>query len=71
MMITIADATRRTPSGTPRPIPILLDSDKPWLDVEFGVEVDEDGDAVPGLVPAANVEVVVEFVSVEDVFAKL
>lgn len=37
-----AIATNKTPSGTPRPIPILLVFDRPWLasDVDVVVKVD-------------------------------
>lgn len=37
-----ATATNKTPSGTPRPIPILLVFDRPWLasEVDVAVRVD-------------------------------
>ena len=59
-----ATATNKTPKGTPRPIPILLDFDMPWLDSGVDVAVEYDVDSALAEV-AKDVEVA--FVALVDV----
>jgi hypothetical protein len=64
MSAPIARATNKTPKGTPRPIPILLVFDMPWLDL--GVDVVVEVDIGSTLAEVAR-DVEVAFVALVDV----